>query len=42
MLVSPSRTVQGVVEDIDTDGRLVVRTSAGRETFGAGDVMHLR
>ena len=42
VLVSRSRTVQGVVEDIDTDGRLVVRTSAGRETFGAGDVMHLR
>jgi BirA family biotin operon repressor/biotin-[acetyl-CoA-carboxylase] ligase len=42
VLVSPSRTVHGVVTDIDTDGRLVVQTSAGREIFGAGDVMHLR
>ena len=42
VLVGPSRTVEGVVTDIDREGRLVVRTSAGRETFGAGDVMHLR
>ena len=42
VLVSPSRTVAGVVTDIDTDGRLVVQTSTGREVFGAGDVMHLR
>ena len=42
VLVSPSRTVSGVVTDIDSDGRLMVQTSVGREVFGAGDVMHLR
>ncbi|HSU35057.1 MAG TPA: biotin--[acetyl-CoA-carboxylase] ligase [Propionibacteriaceae bacterium] len=42
VLVSPSRTVSGLVTDIDTDGRLVVQTESGREVFGAGDVIHLR
>ena len=42
VLVSPTRTVSGVVSDIDTDGRLVVQTESGRQLFGAGDVMHLR
>lgn len=36
------RVVEGVAEAIDRDGRLVVRTSTGLETFGAGDVVHLR
>ena len=40
--LGPSRTIWGVVTDIDTDGRLVVQTDSGREVFGAGDVMHLR
>jgi BirA family biotin operon repressor/biotin-[acetyl-CoA-carboxylase] ligase len=36
------RVVEGVAEAVDSDGRLVVRTAAGRETFSAGDVTHLR
>ena len=36
------RVVEGEAEAIDRAGRLVVRTGSGRETFGAGDVVHLR
>ena len=36
------RVVEGTAEAIDRDGRLVVRTDAGMQTFGAGDVVHLR
>ncbi len=36
------RVVEGVADAIDRDGRLVVRTETGLETFGAGDVVHLR
>jgi BirA family biotin operon repressor/biotin-[acetyl-CoA-carboxylase] ligase len=36
------RVVEGEAEAIDRAGRLVVRTGAGLETFGAGDVVHLR
>jgi BirA family biotin operon repressor/biotin-[acetyl-CoA-carboxylase] ligase len=36
------RTVQGVAEAVDRDGRLVVRTDAGIEVLGAGDVVHVR
>jgi BirA family biotin operon repressor/biotin-[acetyl-CoA-carboxylase] ligase len=36
------RTVQGVAEAVDHDGRLVVRTEAGIEVLGAGDVVHVR
>ena len=36
------RTVQGVAEAVDRDGRLVVRTDAGTEVLGAGDVVHVR
>ncbi len=35
-------TVQGRAEALDADGRLVVRTASGLQTFGAGDVVHLR
>jgi BirA family biotin operon repressor/biotin-[acetyl-CoA-carboxylase] ligase len=35
-------TVEGVAEALDHDGRLIVRTPAGPQTFGAGDVVHLR
>ncbi|HYP45133.1 MAG TPA: biotin--[acetyl-CoA-carboxylase] ligase [Propionibacteriaceae bacterium] len=34
--------VEGDAEAIDRDGRLVVRTRSGLQTFGAGDVVHLR
>jgi BirA family transcriptional regulator, biotin operon repressor / biotin---[acetyl-CoA-carboxylase] ligase len=36
------RSVQGVAEAVDRDGRLVVRTDAGIEVLGAGDVVHVR
>jgi len=36
------RVVEGEAEAIDRAGRLIVRTDAGPETFGAGDVVHLR
>jgi BirA family biotin operon repressor/biotin-[acetyl-CoA-carboxylase] ligase len=36
------RVVEGDAEAIDRAGRLVVRTETGLETFGAGDVVHLR
>ena len=36
------RTVQGVAEAIDREGRLVVRTDAGTEVVGVGDVVHVR
>jgi BirA family biotin operon repressor/biotin-[acetyl-CoA-carboxylase] ligase len=35
-------TVEGRAEALDEDGRLVVRTATGLQTFGAGDVVHLR
>jgi BirA family biotin operon repressor/biotin-[acetyl-CoA-carboxylase] ligase len=36
------RSVQGVAEAVDRDGRLVIRTDAGIEVLGAGDVVHVR
>ena len=36
------RIVEGVAEAVDHDGRLVVRTDAGTEVLGAGDVVHVR
>jgi BirA family transcriptional regulator, biotin operon repressor / biotin---[acetyl-CoA-carboxylase] ligase len=36
------RTVQGVAEAVDREGRLVVRTDAGVEVLGVGDVVHVR
>jgi BirA family biotin operon repressor/biotin-[acetyl-CoA-carboxylase] ligase len=36
------RTVQGLAEGIDSDGRLLVRTDAGTEVLGVGDVVHVR
>jgi BirA family biotin operon repressor/biotin-[acetyl-CoA-carboxylase] ligase len=36
------RTAEGEAVGLDADGRLVVRTAAGDEVFGAGDVIHLR
>ncbi len=35
-------SVVGRAEAVDDDGRLVLRTAAGRRVFGAGDVVHLR
>jgi BirA family biotin operon repressor/biotin-[acetyl-CoA-carboxylase] ligase len=36
------RGVSGVAEDVDEDGRLRVRTAAGLQVLGAGDVVHAR
>jgi BirA family biotin operon repressor/biotin-[acetyl-CoA-carboxylase] ligase len=36
------RTVQGLAEGVDRDGRLIVRTDAGTEVLGVGDVVHVR
>jgi len=36
------RVVEGVADAIDRSGQLVVRTDSGSESFGAGDIVHLR
>ncbi|HEY9289722.1 MAG TPA: biotin--[acetyl-CoA-carboxylase] ligase [Microlunatus sp.] len=41
-VVLGDRDVVGRAEAIDDDGRLVVLTATGRQTFGAGDIVHLR
>lgn len=38
----PGGEVVGEAVDIDASGRLVVRTEAGEERLGAGDVVHVR
>ena len=42
VIVDESHTVRGTAEAVDDDGRLVVRTREGLQTFGAGDIVHLR
>lgn len=42
VILPGAEDVVGEAEAIDTDGRLVVRTDAGRRAFGAGDIVHLR
>jgi BirA family biotin operon repressor/biotin-[acetyl-CoA-carboxylase] ligase len=42
VLLAGQRSLEGVAEAIDGQGRLVVRTAAGREVLGAGDVIHVR
>ena len=41
VLLSEQRSVEGIADRIDPDGRLVVRTDAGFAVYGAGDVIHL-
>ena len=38
----PGGEVVGTAVDVDEGGRLVVRTEAGEERLGAGDVVHVR
>ena len=38
----PGGTLEGEAVDVDDQGRLVVRTAAGEEHLGAGDVVHVR
>jgi BirA family transcriptional regulator, biotin operon repressor / biotin---[acetyl-CoA-carboxylase] ligase len=42
VLVTGNRAVEGVAEDIDADGRLVLRTTSGVQVLSAGDVINLR
>ncbi|SDT06143.1 biotin--[acetyl-CoA-carboxylase] ligase [Microlunatus soli] len=42
VVLSDSEDARGRAEAIDDHGRLVVRTADGLQTFGAGDVVHLR
>jgi BirA family biotin operon repressor/biotin-[acetyl-CoA-carboxylase] ligase len=34
--------VRGVAEEVDDEGRLVVRTPSGPRALAAGDVVHVR
>ena len=38
----PGGEVTGTAIDVDETGRLVVRTEAGEQRLGAGDVVHVR
>ena len=38
----PGGEVVGEAVDVDAGGRLVVRTEAGEQHLGAGDVVHVR
>lgn len=38
----PGGEVEGEAVDVDASGRLVVRTAAGEQRLGAGDVVHVR
>ena len=40
--VAAGPPVEGVAEEVDATGRLVVATDSGRTTLGAGDVVHVR
>ena len=42
VLLSEQRSVEGIADRVDQDGRLVVRTDSGRSVYGAGDVIHLQ
>ncbi len=41
-VAGPGGEVSGEAVDVDEGGRLVVRTEAGEERLGAGDVVHVR
>jgi BirA family biotin operon repressor/biotin-[acetyl-CoA-carboxylase] ligase len=36
------RVLEGEAVDVDSAGRLVVRTTTGTEALAAGDVVHVR
>jgi BirA family transcriptional regulator, biotin operon repressor / biotin---[acetyl-CoA-carboxylase] ligase len=42
VVLSKQRSVEGIADHLDEDGRLVVRTTSGSAAYGAGDVIHLR
>lgn len=41
VVLSEQRSVEGIADRIDPDGRLIVRTTSGSDVYGAGDVVHL-
>jgi BirA family transcriptional regulator, biotin operon repressor / biotin---[acetyl-CoA-carboxylase] ligase len=42
VLLNEERSIEGIADRIDGDGRLVVRTDSGSSVYGAGDVVHLQ
>jgi len=42
VVLSEQRSVEGIADHLDEDGRLVVRSTSGSAAYGAGDVIHLR
>lgn len=42
VLLPSDEAVVGVAEEVDHEGRLVVRSPGGRRAVGAGDVLHVR
>jgi BirA family biotin operon repressor/biotin-[acetyl-CoA-carboxylase] ligase len=42
VLLGEQRSIEGIADRIDSDGRLVVRTDTGSSVYGAGDVIHLQ
>jgi len=41
VVLTGQRSVEGIADRIDADGRLVVRTASGSAAYAAGDVVHL-
>ena len=42
VVMTGQRSVEGVADRIDADGRLVVRTASGSDAYAAGDVVHVQ
>ena len=42
VLLNEQRSVDGIADRVDREGRLVVRTDSGSSAYGAGDVIHLQ
>jgi BirA family biotin operon repressor/biotin-[acetyl-CoA-carboxylase] ligase len=42
VVLNGQRSVEGIADSIDADGRLVVRSTSGSAAYGAGDVVHLQ
>jgi BirA family transcriptional regulator, biotin operon repressor / biotin---[acetyl-CoA-carboxylase] ligase len=42
VLLNEQRSVEGIADRVDREGRLVVRTGSGSAVYGAGDVVHLQ
>jgi BirA family transcriptional regulator, biotin operon repressor / biotin---[acetyl-CoA-carboxylase] ligase len=42
VLLNEQRSVEGIADRVDREGRLVIRTESGSSVYGAGDVVHLQ